>query len=63
MYGKGKFQADRAWVYLAVINAVSQMVAIHSLIYFFKGTRKLLKPIHPVGKFLTIKAIVFAIFW
>lgn len=38
-------------------------MALHSLIYFYKGTHDLLKPIHPVGKFLTIKAIVFFAFW
>ncbi len=63
VYEKGKIRFDKAWIYLAIFNAISQMIAIHSLIYFYKGTRKLLGPIKPVWKFLTIKAIVFAIFW
>lgn len=52
-----------AYIYLTIINVISQGIALHSLIYFYKGTRELLKPIHPVGKFLSIKAIVFAMFW
>lgn len=63
VYEKGRFKPDGAWIYLSTVNAISQMVALHSLIYFYMGTRKLLGPIRPVGKFLSIKAIVFAIFW
>lgn len=63
VYDKGKINFGRAWIYLGIINGVSQMIAIHALIYFYKGTRKLLGPIRPVWKFISIKAIVFAIFW
>jgi hypothetical protein len=63
VYVKGTFKANNAWVYLSIANVISQACALHSLIYFYRGTRQLLKPIHPVGKFLSIKAIIFAMFW
>ena len=63
VYGKGHLSPKGAFLYIGIMNGVSQMIALHSLIYFYKGTRSLLKPIHPVGKFLSIKAIVFFTFW
>ena len=63
VYDKGHIRLNRAFLYIGLMNAVSQIIALHSLIYFYKGTRKLLKPLNPVGKFLSIKAIVFFTFW
>ena len=63
VYDKGHLSFKRAFVYIGIMNGVSQMIAMYSLIYFYKGTRTLLSPIHPVGKLLSIKAIVFFTFW
>ena len=63
MYDEGHFKLNRSYVYLASINFVSVWIALHSLLYFYKGTKHMLKPINPVGKFLTIKAIIFFSFW
>lgn len=63
VYDEGHFKLDQSYVYIATINFISVWIALHSLLYFYKGTRHLLKPINPVGKFLTIKAIVFFSFW
>ena len=63
VYGKGRLSLKNAYLYIGIMNGISQMIALHSLIYFYKGTRPLLKPIHPVGKFLSVKAIVFFTFW
>ena len=79
MYHEGEVKANGAWIYLAVINTISQAVcvyvlmllslckpfqtAIHSLIYFYKATKHLLKPMKPISKFLCIKSIVFFAFW
>lgn len=62
-YHKGLLKPDNAWVYLSLMNGISQAGALYSLVYFYRGTRQLLKPIHPVGKFLSIKLIIFAVFW
>ena len=63
VYSKGDIKAKNAWVYLSIGNAISQACAVYSLVYFYRGTRQLLKPLHPVGKFLSIKIIIFAMFW
>ncbi|XP_065886088.1 transmembrane protein 184C-like [Dysidea avara] len=63
VYHEGEVKANAAWVYLASINTISQAAAIHTLIYFYKATKHLLKPIKPVSKFLCIKSIVFFAFW
>ena len=63
MYNEGHFKPGSSYVYLAAINLVSVCVAMHSLFYFYKGTKHLLKPLNPVGKFFTIKAIIFFSFW
>jgi hypothetical protein len=63
VYNEGHFSPDGSYVYLATLNFFSVCIALHSLLYFYKGTKHLLKPINPVGKFLTIKAIIFFSFW
>lgn len=62
-YTKGDIRINNAWMYLSIINGLSQAVALHSLVYFYRGTRQLLKPLHPIWKFLSIKVIIFAMFW
>ncbi len=47
----------------AVFLCSARQIAIHSLIYFYLGTKHLLKPLKPVWKFLSIKAIIFFAFW
>lgn len=63
VYDEGHFKLNRSYVYVAAANFASVWIALHSLLYFYKGTRHMLKPINPVGKFLTIKAIIFFSFW
>lgn len=63
VYFKGQLRANNAWIYLSLVNGISQAIALTCLITFYKGTRELLKPLHPIGKFLSIKAIIFAMFW
>jgi uncharacterized protein Usg len=63
VYKEGEFHPDNAWLYLAIVNALSQAVALQTLFFFYKCVRHLLKPIKPLGKFMSIKAIVFFAFW
>jgi hypothetical protein len=62
---EGRMQGmfTHGWVYLVVIRNVSQFWALYSLVMFYHGTAKLLAPISPFAKFLSIKLVIFATFW
>ena len=60
---EGHFRLNRSYMYIAMADFASVWIALHSLIYFYKATRHLLRPLSPMGKFLTIKAIIFFSFW
>eukprot|EP00731_Ephydatia_muelleri_P028273 Em0019g1146a len=63
VYQDGTFKFNNPFLYFTIIETVSQIVAIIHLLYFFKGTYDLLKPLQPIAKFASIKAIVFLLFW
>lgn len=63
VYQEGDFKLTNPFLYFTIIDTLSQLVAIVHLIYFFKGMYDLLKPLKPIGKFASIKAIVFLLFW
>ncbi|XP_057967866.1 protein LAZ1 homolog 2 isoform X2 [Malania oleifera] len=52
VYGDGEFK----WYY-------GQMWALFCLVQFYNVTHQRLKPIKPLGKFISFKAIVFATWW
>ena len=51
------------WIYLVLLRNASQFWALYSLVLFYHGTAKLLAPISPFAKFLSIKLVIFATFW
>ncbi|XP_064481700.1 transmembrane protein 184C-like [Ornithodoros turicata] len=63
VYGEGKFDAHYTYVYIVVVNNISQFVAMYSLVLFYKAYRQELSPMSPVPKFLCIKAVVFFSFF
>ena len=51
------------WVYTCFLRNLSQFVALYSLVMFYHGAVKLLQPLKPLQKFLSIKLIIFFTFW
>lgn len=63
LYGVGDFDPKKSFVYLLFANNVSQIYALYCLVLFYVATKEELMPIQPVGKFFSVKCIVFASFW
>lgn len=53
----------RASLCIQLMNAGSQTWALYVLFLFYHSMHKELEPIHPFGKFLCIKAIIFFSWW
>ena len=51
------------YFYFTIGNAIISVWAVYCLVIFFHETRQELRPIKPLGKFLSIKGIVFLTFW
>lgn len=62
-YHEGNFDFKTAWSYLVIINNISQIWAMYSLVLFYKAMKTELAPINPVPKFLCVKFVVFFCFW
>ncbi|CAL4073268.1 unnamed protein product [Meganyctiphanes norvegica] len=63
VYTEGDFRPTNAFVYLFVVNNLSQFVAMYCLVLFYKAMRRELSPMNPLAKFLCIKAVVFFSFF
>ncbi|CAN1224241.1 Protein LAZ1 homolog 2 [Linum grandiflorum] len=63
VYGDGTFKWYYGYPYIAVVLNFSQMWALYCLVQFYNVTHERLKPIRPLAKFISFKAIVFATWW
>ena len=54
---------DRAYIWIALIKNFSQLWAMYCLVLFYHAFMKELAHIRPLGKLLTVKAVVFFSFW
>ncbi|CAH8562419.1 unnamed protein product [Heterobilharzia americana] len=63
VYGEGDFSFHYAFLYLTVINNISQIWALYCLVLFYRCARQELSPMKPVAKFLCVKFVVFMSFW
>ncbi|XP_058215803.1 protein LAZ1 homolog 2 isoform X2 [Rhododendron vialii] len=63
VYGDGEFRWYYGYPYIAVVLNFSQMWALYCLVQFYNVTHERLKPIKPLAKFISFKAIVFATWW
>jgi hypothetical protein len=61
--GEGSYSWRTLNVYNVIILNASQAVAMWSLVALYHECADLLEPIGPLGKFLSVKAVVFLSFW
>ena len=62
-YKEGDFTPKGGYLYICIVTNVSQCWALYCLIFFYFATHTELSPIRPVGKFLSVKALVFFTWW
>jgi len=62
-YKEGQFKWSAGYLYICIVTNVSQCWALYCLIFFYYATKTELSPIRPVGKFLSVKALVFFTWW
>lgn len=63
IYHEGVFSWRAGYFYCSIINNFSQCWALYCLIIFYKSTKNELAPIRPIGKFLSVKMLVFFTWW
>lgn len=63
MYNEGDFSPKGGYLYICFVTNISQCWALYCLILFYYATHNELGPIRPVGKFLSVKALVFFTWW
>ena len=63
LYKEGDFTPKGGYLYICIVTNISQCWALYCLILFYYATHNELGPIRPVGKFLSVKALVFFTWW
>ncbi|XP_065849451.1 protein LAZ1 homolog 2 [Euphorbia lathyris] len=63
VYGDGEFKWNCGYPYIVIVLNFSQMWALYCLVQFYNVMHERLKPIKPLAKFVSFKAIVFATWW
>lgn len=63
VYGEGQYRLDNTYIYLLIINNLSQITATYCLAIFYSGYKMELSGIKPLAKFLCIKLVVFFSFF
>jgi hypothetical protein len=63
LYIEGTFDVNNSYPWIAGIRFISVTFAFTALVYFFLATNKHMADKKPLGKFISIKIIVFFSFW
>ncbi|VDO08498.1 unnamed protein product [Rodentolepis nana] len=63
VYQETNFSPKYAYLYLTIINNISQIWALYCLVLFYQCTRAELKEMKPISKFICVKFVVFMSFW
>jgi len=63
LYKEGDFTPRGGYLYICIVTNLSQCWALYCLAFFYYATKNELGPIRPVGKFLSVKAVVFFTWW
>lgn len=64
-YGEGNYNplSGKAFPILLIVNNASQLLAMYCLVIFYTGYQQELRPMKPLGKFFSIKLVVFFSFF
>jgi hypothetical protein len=62
-YGEGTFNPLKGYIWVAMVDNVSQLWALYCLVLFYRGLHRQLAPLNPFSKFVTVKAVVFFSYW
>lgn len=62
-YHDGNFNPRQSYLYLTIIYTISYSLALYALALFYAACKDLLRPFHPVPKFIIIKSVVFLTYW
>lgn len=57
LYEEGTFKWDGGYLYVCIINNLSQMWALYCLVLFYNATKEELANWRPLGKFLCVKLV------
>ena len=63
LYKEGDFTPRGGYLYICILTNLSQSWALYCFVFFYYATKNELGPIRPVGKFLSVKAVVFFTWW
>lgn len=63
VYGEGEYDLSKTYIYLLIVNNISQITAMYCLVIFYTGYKMELSGIKPLPKFLCIKLVVFFSFF
>mmetsp|Transcript_26049 Transcript_26049/g.47219 ORF Transcript_26049/g.47219 Transcript_26049/m.47219 type:complete len:810 (+) Transcript_26049:230-2659(+) len=63
LYKEGDFTPRGGYLYICILANLSQCWALYCLVFFYYALKNELGPIRPVGKFLSVKALVFFTWW
>ena len=62
-YEDGVIDWYNGYVYVALVQNVTQMVSLYCLVWFYLMAKDDLAPFKPLAKFLVVKSVVFFTFW
>jgi len=63
VYCDGSFQTDCAYLYVTIVENVTQITALYALAWLYFVAKEELAPFKPVSKFLVVKSVVFFTYW
>jgi hypothetical protein len=63
VYKEGDFTPRGGYLYICILTNLSQCWALYCLVIFYYALKNELGPIRPVGKFISVKALVFFTWW
>jgi len=63
IYCPGNWNFSRGYIYITFVLFCSVSAAMYALIMFYTMTKEEMAPYKPIGKFLSVKFVIFLSFW